>query len=138
MISPNAQGGDVVINTTESVTLDTSYINNGSDEDGNGGELSITTPNLTLTNGAVINNTKSGKGGVPPTPEEPLTSQNLTINGEITSASAIPEPIKTSRGKIQLARGIKFTEDGRIILTAYRTNNAGERLPAGRINCGQI
>ncbi|MGL4882177.1 MAG: hypothetical protein ACRC8K_14095 [Waterburya sp.] len=85
-------------------------------------------------NGLVIN----GKGGVPPTPEEPLTSQNLTINGEITSASAIPEPIKTSQGKIHLARGIKFTEDGRIILTAYRTNNAGERLPAGKINCGQI
>jgi large exoprotein involved in heme utilization and adhesion len=85
-------------------------------------------------NGLVIN----GKGGVPPTPEEPLTSQNLLINGEITSASAIPEPIKTSQGKIHLARGIKFTEDGRIILTAYRTNNAGERLPAWRINCGQI
>ncbi|MGL5835837.1 MAG: filamentous hemagglutinin N-terminal domain-containing protein, partial [Waterburya sp.] len=76
-----------------------------------------------------------GKGGIPATPVQPLTSQNLIINGEITSASAIPEPIKTSQGKIQLARGIKFTDDGRVILTAYPTNNAGERLPEGRVNC---
>ncbi|MGL5079778.1 MAG: filamentous hemagglutinin N-terminal domain-containing protein, partial [Waterburya sp.] len=85
-------------------------------------------------NGLVVN----GKGGIPATPVQPLTSQNIIINGEVDNATAIPKPIKTSRGKIQLARGIKFTEDGRIILTAYRTNNAGERLPAGRINCGQI
>jgi hypothetical protein len=39
---------------------------------------------------------------------------------------------------IQPARGIKITEDGGVILTAYPTNNAGERLPEGRINCGQI
>ncbi|MGL5834299.1 MAG: filamentous hemagglutinin N-terminal domain-containing protein [Waterburya sp.] len=85
-------------------------------------------------NGLIIN----GKGGIPAPPDQPLTSQNLIINGEITSASAIPEPIETSQGKIQLARGIKVTKDGGVILTAYPTNNAGERLPQGRINCGQI
>ncbi|MGL6344832.1 MAG: filamentous hemagglutinin N-terminal domain-containing protein, partial [Waterburya sp.] len=85
-------------------------------------------------NGLVVN----GKGGIPAPPDQPLTSQNLLINGEITSASAIPEPIETSKGKIQLARGIKVSEDGRVILTAYPTNNAGERLPEGRTNCGQI
>jgi filamentous hemagglutinin family protein len=58
-----------------------------------------------------------GKGGIPAPPDQPLTSQNLLINGEITSASAIPEPIETSQGKIHLARGIKFTKDGGIILT---------------------
>ncbi|MGL5795960.1 MAG: filamentous hemagglutinin N-terminal domain-containing protein, partial [Waterburya sp.] len=89
----------------------------------------------TLANNSLI---VRGKGGMPITPDQPLTSQNLLINGEITSASAIPEPIETSQGKIQLARGIKVSEDGGVILTAYPTNNAGERLPAGRINCGQI
>jgi filamentous hemagglutinin family protein len=85
-------------------------------------------------NGLVVN----GKGGIPATPDQPLTSQNLIVNGEITPAYAIPEPIETSQGKIQLARGIKFTKDGGIILTPYSTNNAGERIPEGRINCGQI
>ncbi|MGL6337841.1 MAG: beta strand repeat-containing protein, partial [Waterburya sp.] len=89
---------------------------------------------IAAKNGLVIN----GKGGIPPAPDQPLTSQNLIINGEITSASAIPEPIETSQGKIQLARGIKVTNDGRVILTAYPTNNAGERIPEGRMNCGQI
>jgi filamentous hemagglutinin family protein len=84
-------------------------------------------------NGLVIN----GKGGIPATPDQPLTSQNLIINGEVNSASAIPEPIETSQGKIQLARGIKFTKDGGIILTPYPTNNAGERIPEARINCSQ-
>ncbi|MEY2856440.1 MAG: hypothetical protein RLZZ74_749, partial [Cyanobacteriota bacterium] len=36
------------------------------------------------------------------------------------------------------ARGIMVTKSGRIVLTAYRTNNAGERIPEGKINCGQI
>jgi filamentous hemagglutinin family protein len=80
----------------------------------------------------------NGKGGIPATPDQPLTSQNLIVNGEITPAYAIPEPIETSQGKIQLARGIKFTKDGGIILTPYSTNNSGERIPEGRINCGQI
>jgi filamentous hemagglutinin family protein len=82
-------------------------------------------------NGLVIN----GKGGIPAPPDQPLTSQNLLINGEVTSASAIPEPIETSQGKIHLARGIKFTKDGGIILTPYPTNNAGERIPIIKRNC---
>jgi large exoprotein involved in heme utilization and adhesion len=82
-------------------------------------------------NGLVIN----GKGGIPTTPDQPLTSQNLIVNGEITSASAIPEPIETSQGKIQLARGIKVTKDGGVILTPYPTNNARERIPVIKRNC---
>jgi hypothetical protein len=84
-------------------------------------------------NGLVIN----GKGGIPAPPDQPLAAQDLIINGEIVSASAIPEPIETSQGKIHLARGIKFTKDGGIILTPYPTNNAGERIPEARINCGE-
>jgi filamentous hemagglutinin family protein len=85
-------------------------------------------------NGLVIN----GKGGIPATPDLPLTSQNILINGEVASDPTIPPPIKTSKGKIQLARGIKITKDGQVILTAYRTNNAGERIFEGQINCGQM
>ena len=77
-----------------------------------------------------------GKGGVPPAPELPLNSLNTTVEGEYTdSISATPQPIETSKGKIQLARGIKKTENG-IILTAYPTNNQGDRIPEIKPNCG--
>ncbi|MEO1005199.1 MAG: filamentous hemagglutinin, partial [Cyanobacteria bacterium J06638_38] len=78
-----------------------------------------------------------GKGGVPPAPELPLSSQNISINGEyIGNTSAIPQPLETSKGKIQPARGIRVSKDGKVTLTAYRTNNAGERIPETKRNCG--
>jgi filamentous hemagglutinin family protein len=80
--------------------------------------------------------TVRGKGGTPAEPVDPLNAQNVYVNGETNPISAIPEPIETSQGKIQPARGVKITESGEIILTAYRTNNQGERLFEGRINCG--
>ena len=77
-----------------------------------------------------------GKGGVPPSPELVLDSENIYINGEdVNSAIATPQPIKTSQGRIQPARGIKVKPDGGIVLTAYRTNNSGERIAASEINC---
>ncbi|MGL5792970.1 MAG: filamentous hemagglutinin N-terminal domain-containing protein, partial [Waterburya sp.] len=80
-----------------------------------------------------------GKGGIPATPDQPLTSQNLIIDGQYTDATYItPQPVKTSQGMIQLARGIKIAKNGQVTLTAYPTNNAGERLPERRVNCGQI
>ncbi|MGL5794254.1 MAG: hypothetical protein ACRC06_07560, partial [Waterburya sp.] len=65
-------------------------------------------------NGLVIN----GKGGIPATPDQPLTSQNLIINGEITSASTIPEPRETSQGKMQLAHGNTISVRGLRSLSA--------------------
>jgi hypothetical protein len=61
--------------------------------------------------------------GVTPSPDAPLNSEN--IGNENPPQASIPEPIETAQGKIQPAMGIKVTKDGRIILTAYRTNNAG-------------
>jgi filamentous hemagglutinin family protein len=84
------------------------------------------------TNGLVI----AGRGGVTPPPDAPLNSEN--INNENPAQASIPEPIETALGKIQPARGIMFTKSGRIILTAYPTNNAGERIPEIKNNCGQI
>jgi large exoprotein involved in heme utilization and adhesion len=83
------------------------------------------------TNGLAI----AGRGGVTPPPDAPLNSEN--ISNENSAQASISEPIETAQGKIQPARGIKFTKDGRIILTAYRTNNAGERIPEIKNNCGQ-
>jgi filamentous hemagglutinin family protein len=87
----------------------------------------------TANNGLAI----AGKGGVTPAPDAPLNSENIISSEQNPAAWAIPEPIETSQGKIQPARGIKVTKSGRIILTAYRTNNAGERIPEAQVNCGQ-
>ena len=86
---------------------------------------------LTAKNNFVI----KGRGGTIPEPSLPLNSQNIYVNSEANSTSAIPEPVETSQGRIQPARGIKVTEDGKITLTAYRTDNAGERLPENKYNC---
>jgi filamentous hemagglutinin family protein len=75
----------------------------------------------------------AGRGGVTPPPNAPLNSEN--INNQNPSQASIPEPIETAQGKIQPARGIMFTKSGRIILTAYPTNNAGERIPEIKPNC---
>ena len=82
--------------------------------------------------------TVKGKGGIPSEPGLPLDSQNISINGETNPTSTIPQPIETSQGKIQPARGIKVNKDGGIILTAYRTNNAGDRIPEDSINCNGV
>jgi filamentous hemagglutinin family protein len=79
----------------------------------------------TANNGLTI----AGKGGVTPAPDAPLNSENIISSEQNSAAYAIPEPIETSQGKIQPARGITVTKSGHIVLTAYRTNNAGERIP---------
>jgi filamentous hemagglutinin family protein len=83
------------------------------------------------TNGLAI----AGRGGVHPAPDNPLNSESL--GNENSAEASIPEPIETSQGKIQPARGIMVTKSGRIVLTAYRTNNAGERILEYKVNCGQ-
>ena len=77
----------------------------------------------------------TGRGGIVPDPALPLNSLNVTVDSPSTSATTIPAPIKTSRGKIQPARGIQVNELGEVILTAYRTDDAGERLPEIKRNC---
>lgn len=78
-----------------------------------------------------------GKGGMVSEPGMPLNSLNLYPKSESVSTYTIPEPSQTSKGKIQPARGIKQTESGEIILTAYRTNNVGDRLIEPR-NCSGV
>ena len=74
-----------------------------------------------------------GKGGVPPAPDLPLISEVVLNNND--EVPELPQAISTSIGKIQPARGIEVTENG-IKLTAYQTDNAGQRVPQTKANCG--
>ena len=88
--------------------------------------------NGTANNSLVVN----GKGGIPQAPDLPLSSSIIPSDSQSDRITTIPQPIKTSQGKIQPARGIKVTKSGTIVLTAYHTNNAGERLAQDNLNCG--
>ena len=79
----------------------------------------------------------NGKGGIPPTPFEPLNSAYISINGKNTNelTSISPQAIPTAQGDIIPARGVVKTKDGRIILSAHPTDNQGNRLPQSSPNC---
>ena len=81
--------------------------------------------------------TIQGKGGTIADPAESLDSASIIVDGQVDNNSAsVPAPIETAQGKIQPARGIKVTESGEVILTAYHTDNAGNRLPIIASSCG--
>ncbi|WP_041619365.1 hypothetical protein [Stanieria cyanosphaera] len=91
-----------------------------------------------------------GKGGIPPTPVEPIPAENLVINGQSVVPNAQAQerteaeekalqeqypPIMTSLGAIYPARGIVKKPDGTVILTRYPTDNT-QRIPNNSLNCG--
>ena len=89
--------------------------------------------NLAATNQLVI----QGRGSIPSDPTQSLDSTSILVDGQVDdSQAAIPAPIETAQGKIQPARGIKVTPSGEVILTAYHTDNAGNRLPTIPSSCG--
>ena len=84
--------------------------------------------------------TLKGKGGVPPVPTETFNSESI-LGDEPNNISNLqtqhPEiqPIKTSIGDIYPARGVIKTGDGKIILTAYTTDNLNTRTLQIEANC---
>ncbi|MGK7896751.1 MAG: beta strand repeat-containing protein, partial [Xenococcus sp. (in: cyanobacteria)] len=81
-----------------------------------------------------------GKGGIPRQPIEPFDSETILVDESTTNSNLqanYPEikPIETSIGNIYPARGIIKTEDGKIILTAYATDNLNSRTPHNSANC---
>ncbi len=88
-----------------------------------------------------------GKGGIPPAPNLPLNSQNITIEGNLAHsdteksnqmATSTIKPIQLGDKEIMPARGVVKTADGRIILTAYATDDETSRLHQGSVNCNSV
>ena len=82
--------------------------------------------------------TITGRGSISPEPGLPLDSLNVIVKEQTNPTSITPVPIETSQGEIQPARGIEVTKSGEVILTAYKTNNAGNRLPKIKRNCSRV
>ena len=81
-----------------------------------------------------------GKGGILPEPTEPFDSGLLLVDGQVVTPNLQTQyptisPIKTSLGDITPARGLIKTEDGQVILTAYRTDKIDTRTPNISANC---
>ncbi len=90
-----------------------------------------------------------GKGGIPPTPNLPLNAElwledipDKTPDGsELNNQETIHnrelqiKPVETSVGDIYPARGVMKTKDGKIILTAYDTNDGVARVPSNVLGC---
>jgi hypothetical protein len=85
----------------------------------------------------------NGRGGVPPTPVEPIPSEILIIDGQSIEPNAQVQrkteaeekalqeqypPLMTSQGAIYPARGIVKNPDGTVILTAYPTAHTQRTL----------
>ena len=83
-----------------------------------------------------------GKGGIPTPPNLPLTAEvwlgdsQETLNSSELNHQETPhkitlqiQPVKTSVGDIYPAKGVLITEDGRVILTAYDTQENIARIP---------
>ena len=79
--------------------------------------------------------TIKGKGGVVPAPDLPLSSQNASIDGDSSTAYPQAQSVSTGYGEIVPARGVKVSEDGEVILTAYAVDN-NQRGYSGSLNCG--
>ena len=78
--------------------------------------------------------TIKGRGGIPLSPDLPLDSANIILEGDSNQTSFSPQ-LETNQGKIQPAKGIEVSDRGKVILTAYHTNNRGDRLANINNNC---
>lgn len=79
--------------------------------------------------------TVAGKGGIPRSPESPLNSESIIVDGSTADiASAVEQPIMPNNRQLVPARGVKITKDGNIILTASRTEESA-RTPNNSRNC---
>ncbi|MGK7898437.1 MAG: hypothetical protein AB4372_33685 [Xenococcus sp. (in: cyanobacteria)] len=81
-----------------------------------------------------------GKGGIPRQPIDPFESDPILVDEQIATPNLQTQypdikPIKTSIGDIYPARGIIQTVDGKIVLTAYPTDNTNTRTAHKSANC---
>jgi large exoprotein involved in heme utilization and adhesion len=90
--------------------------------------------------------TITGRGGLPALATDPLTSDQIRIGGEDTAQNSkkssrgvvtvIEQPNPPSSQEIVPARGMIINEKGEIVLTAYPTPNASQRIPNKLGSCG--
>ncbi|BAU66749.1 filamentous haemagglutinin outer membrane protein [Stanieria sp. NIES-3757] len=100
--------------------------------------------------------TITGKGGVPPQPTEPMSSEVIlsegTVEAEVQGSRGAgenlstdsshnqnqqPQGILTSQGYIVPAQGIVKKENGEVMLVGYPVNNINQRTPVQSPNCGK-
>ncbi len=90
--------------------------------------------------------TITGRGGLPALATDPLNSDQISIGGNYAAQNSkkssrgvvtvIEQPNPPSSKEIVPARGMIVNEKGEIVLTAYPTPNASQRIPDKLGSCG--
>jgi large exoprotein involved in heme utilization and adhesion len=146
----------VTIDVVENITLDGGGIGNQvySDEVssfvglGNSGNITINTGSLELINGGEVDASTFGQGNagaVNVTAIGDITAMgNITISGESSTfpsniTSLVNDGAEGSSGGVTISTSnLNLTKGGRVGANTFGQGNAGERIPEGRINCGQV
>lgn len=130
---PQSQSGDILLNATEAIAIDSSFVNN-SVEIGNAGDIAISTGNLSLNNDAQINSSTRGIGD----------AGNITVNAKdrvsLINTSYIFSTVNAggvgNGGQIKINTGNLTLKEGATILTNVLRNV--DNLAAGEGNAGSI
>jgi large exoprotein involved in heme utilization and adhesion len=121
-------GGSIDINATESITLDdlSSISSSVSFEaEGNGGDLNITSPNLSLTKDSSINADTSGQGDAGSININ--TTESITLDDSSISSTVPFLDIEGNGGNIQIATGdFSLSNNARVDASTSGMGNGGE------------
>ncbi|MEM9271569.1 MAG: S-layer family protein [Cyanobacteria bacterium P01_F01_bin.143] len=130
--SSEAQAGDVVINTTDNLTVDESRILNQVDTgaEGDAGGITITTGSLSLTKGGIVSASTFGQGNAGSV--NITASDTLTFDGEDSDGfpsgvtSAVGSEAVGDAGGINITTGsLSLTNGGRVSASTLGQGNAG-------------
>jgi filamentous hemagglutinin family protein len=135
--SEDAQAGNINLNASDAVAIDSSFVNNrvglpGLLGIGNAGNITITTGSLSLTNGSDIDSSTYGRGN----------AGNITINATdgLDTDSLIRSNVETGAvgngGQVKVDTGTLNLFNGGQILTIVR--EAQNNFPAGEGIAGDV
>jgi large exoprotein involved in heme utilization and adhesion len=129
----NGQSGDILINATGEIAIDSSEIDN-SVNIGNAGNVEINADSLTITNSAEINSSTYGRGNAGNITVN--AANNISLDANSIIRSNVEEGAVGNGGQITVDTGTLNLTKGGQILTIVR--EARSNLPAGEGNAGNI
>ncbi|VEP14386.1 Filamentous hemagglutinin family N-terminal domain [Hyella patelloides LEGE 07179] len=131
--SNDAQAGDIVIQVTENLTLDRSYILNLVDGVGNSGKIEITTGSVEVSNGGQISSStfigQGNAGGITITAKGDVTFDGIDDSTEAPSGaiSVVIPGAEGNSGDIKIsAANLNLTNGGLVDASAFGQGNAGD------------
>ena len=124
--NPEARAGDITINATDNITVNSSLISNqvGSEALGNAGDVSITTGSLSLTNEGVVNAITFGQGNAGSV--QINATDNITVNSSLISNQVGSEALGNA-GDVSITTGsLSLTNEGIVNARTFGKGDGGD------------